>query len=203
MTLSKVSRLSLLQLVTQSLSQSVSQLEKGGIGTLTLPHTKPQQGAAGEVVPRQLHRYRRRRGRFGRRGRGRGRRGQSGAVSAGRAVALRERGARAAVPVQLHAVVLDLGRRPPDRLRLAHLRLLRLARRRRGHLQKGKTDLVSGDFAWCSAKTKYGFQFGRILVQVLFDHIALAVQEFGPGRDRSEMQLSCRLMIGCSQGMLV
>ena len=124
-------------------------------------------------------------------------------LSAGRAVALRERGARAAVPVQLHAVVLDLGRRPPDRLRLPHLRLLRLARGGRGHLQKGKTDLVSGDFAWCSAKTKYGFQFGRILVQVLFDHIALAVQEFGPGRDRSEMQLSCRLMNGCSQGMLV
>ena len=89
------------------------------------------QGATGEVVPGQLHRERR--------GGGEQREQQPGAVAAGRAVALRQRGARAAVPLQLHAVLLDLGRRPPDRLRLAHLRLLRLARRRRGHLQKGKT----------------------------------------------------------------
>ena len=143
-TLSKVSRLmSLLQLVSQSFSQPT---RERGTEALTLPHKNPictaLQGATGEIVSGQHHRDRRHRIGWRRRGRRRGRWQQPGAVAAGRALALRERGARAAVPVQLHAVVLDLGRRPPDRLRLPHLRLLRLARGRGGHFQKGKTDMA-------------------------------------------------------------
>ena len=99
-----------------------------------LTFLRPMQGATGSFAQRQLHRD--------------GRKHEHGEGPPRGSVALRQRGPRSSVPLQLHPGLLDVWRGPTEWMRLHDIRLLRIAGRGRRNVEKGRTLYLQNLFSW-------------------------------------------------------